>query len=119
MTTVKYGDIFSALVQCIHVNGWADRVNPNEWKQVENVVVAPGQQWYYGTFEYDEDDDDDNLESESELESSRSSNSESEKYLIWDNVGPDGWGSVNIYKDIKVTGYQNDRTLPVITKVTW
>lgn len=97
--TVKYGDVISGMKQVVHVNVYADKVNPDKWEIEDNVGVACGEKWYYGKLLHKDD-------------------TKSEQYLIRDEVGDDGWGVITIYKNVKVIERISNH-VPFRTYVRW
>lgn len=83
--TVKFGSTFKAESQQVHVNCKAERVQDDAW-EAGVFTINFGQSWYYGPLK-------------------------NVQYLINDNVGHDGWGSITIFRNIE---WQDDNLPNVI-----
>lgn len=100
MATVKFGDVFSGLKQTLSVNVWASKADPDAWKPSGDVKVSYGEKWYYGTLTHKD-------------------KTVSERYLVHDQVLDDGFGAVEVYKDVTVVDHDPDTTLPENTNTLW
>lgn len=99
MAQFKYGDIIRGKAQYICVNDYASQINPDKWNITDETVIDYGEKWYYGSLKYKD-------------------NSKSEQYLIHDQVGSDGYGSIIVYKDVNVIGHISNH-IPVRESVMW
>lgn len=105
---LQYGDIFDALSQTLGVNVSASPPNDGKWAPVSNVLVKPGEKWYYASLAADIDD----AYEEKDDDEGRP------VYLIHDTVGTDGWGAITVYKDIKWVR-RTQPILPTFVKQVW
>lgn len=83
---LKFGSTFKAESQQVHVNCKAERVQDDAWK-AGVFTINFGQSWYYSPLKH----------------TSRPENpvTQTVHYLINDNVGHDGWGTITIFRNIE------------------
>lgn len=104
--TMRYGDVFNGSAQKLGVNVIASPPSEEKWYPVNNVVIAPGERWYYASLANDIHDNDDRED-------------DGPVYLIHeDKVGDDGWGGITIYRDVSLVSHGSS-ILPTFTNMMW
>ena len=101
---LRYGNVFNGSAQELGVNVIANQPAPEKWKNVEGVVIEPGEKWYYASLAAEISDDDEV--------------GDEPIYLIHDKVRSDGWGYITIYKDVTLVA-QGSSDLPTFGKMMW
>jgi len=97
---MQFGSTFRCDYQEIKVNCCAKSVDDDDWKKLGIFTVNYGENWYYGRL--------------------RHRYSVSDEYLIRDDVGRDGWGSVLICRNVKLIDNAIPNVIPQrLEPVTW
>jgi hypothetical protein len=96
---MQFGSTFRAEFQDVAVNCWADPIQDDQWKQGV-FTVGYGQCWYYARLTHD----------------TRAKDAVSDEYLIHDEVGPDGWGGVTIFRHVELIDNLTPNVIPRASK---